>query len=66
MKKVSLLILVFMCLSLLYLGWGYVQAQKDMALNGRYQISSGQFSICGIDTRTGTTYNVHPKSEIPK
>ena len=66
MKNWFKIIVSLFLAGVLFLGWGYVQAQKDIALNGRYQISSGQFSICGIDTRTGTTYNVHPKSEIPK
>gem|GEM_PF-3570402 len=49
---------------ILYLGWEYVQVQKEIALNGRYQTSTPGY---GINTRTGVIYSIeYTKSEIPK
>lgn len=42
----------------LYLGWEYVQVQKEMAKNGRY-ISAPVFNgYYIIDTQTGNSYDV--------
>jgi hypothetical protein len=49
----------------LYLGWEYVQVQKQMALNGRYQISCSNFGYRAINTNTGEVYYIEPKKEIP-
>lgn len=51
---------------ILYLGWEYVESQKQIALNGRYQISSGDYYNYGVDTRTGIIYRTNPVGEIPK
>lgn len=56
----------------LFLGWGYVQAQKDIALNGRYVFSDQNFRWV-IDTRTGLIYQIEggsystaQKDQLPK
>ncbi len=57
------IVISFFLVGVLYLGWEYVQAQKEIAKNGRYQIST----YYGIDTRTGVIYmNGSTKEEIPK
>lgn len=44
----------------LFLGWGYVQAQKDIALNGRYLFNPASYGYeCVIDTRTGIVYKIN-------
>ena len=56
----------------LFLGWGYVQAHKDIALNGRYLFSDQNFRWV-IDTRTGLIYQIEggsystaQKDQLPK
>lgn len=43
----------------LFLGWGYVQAQKDIALNGRYASAPSFYGYSIIDTRTGDSYRIN-------
>jgi hypothetical protein len=52
-------------IGVLSLGWECVQVQKEMSLNGRYQINSSDRNF-GIDTRTGIIYRIDRVNEIPK
>jgi len=52
-------------IGVMYLGWEYVQVQKEIALNGRYQLNSYTYNS-GIDTRTGIMYKTGNVNEIPK
>lgn len=46
-------------MGVLYLGWSYIQVQKEIALNGRYVGAPTFHGYSIIDTRTGNSYKIN-------